>query len=1426
MSKAGAPAAYRGYRLQALYALKRILTFATDPGPVFHPEGHEDLDIRDTNDRLLETIQVKSYENLVLSDLEPAKLGSFFHRVATLLNSPNVPHIKLVNFGSIGPEMNRAWAEDGTHRAHVAQKLKEYGLQDQSIRGIFDCVELVELDEPQEKQIVNSHLQNTLTGVDPDSAFDLLNAWLYNAAEHREHVTQSDVIERINNVGRFLAERHAHHREWFTSIMPLTDRDIPDDQCTELRDEFYAGVAARYEHILAGLDFRRENKLAQIAAKFETSRVVIIHGASGQGKTALALRYLHDTYPDVWRFAVDVIENRQHAIKIASALAGHANAVRLPMAVYIDVSPRDTAWIELVERLARHSGLHILVTIREEDFRRTSVSGAELDYETVELTFDETEAKLIYDRAVAPGQGTEFLGFDEAWDRFGGKGPLMEFVYLLTQTTTLRARLEEQVHRIRDEIRERNVHPDELVLLRLVSIASAYEARLHTARLIGQLDLPDPDHTLRLLDKEYLIRLSSDGYYVEGLHPIRSRILTDLLITPDVTPWIDSAIRVLPSMVEEDIESFVLHALVERPLEGSRLLDALKELQLGTWAGLGSVLHVLLWSSARDYVEQNLTVIDRAHKEFGQSWLFIIDFDLTGVTTPEMADSWARLRDFFPEERWTAMQDVRASQTPKVNAMQSAKMWLAQQHNKPRPPLSTTDWEDASEICFWGAWWEVAPHVEKWLSDDDLDCATKDLDLSRLADLSLALYQCNQERHAEWIQRGLSTLQVRLAQEYSILVLEKQEDVLKSHYWPVRYDQDKQETDESKGASGDPYHEQAMERIRLARRLLPGYRAYGTQGYGYRVGHLPSPVDESSVNKEGVPASMLPPSWLTRVNATANGLARNTFRPETWYEYLDQILQTRRCVVMCLDQLHKGLLKCLQRRKGRDLFQKCIDASLWDQCRTLLGDRPLLPRSAVDRWGFAHEFLSNEFVQYLSQQTDLPRAIALQKYKPYLDAEREYSSSLIGFLQQSPNVMVTNFWIGDLPAHLSQRDQRLKILQEHGFKTDLEYLATLNLTDAKKRLATYQGQFRSLLEHLVNKDELSTLEARECDLLLSVWPLWYFYAYKPDQRWASPSSQIASQVNLAKHEMMRRVQQALDKVSEGGTQVDVLPIEEVWEGTSTLWLRLGLHDPTMLHIKFEELVIALRDNIGPVAHGRLEHYVIEENWQYIAIVPVVRGRTLDRSARRLLTFSTVQSDKDLSENPWLYMPLPIPSDAWEAIEIDLWDLEEIRLVDRLSSAVAGVYLYVCHLSDLKGMPEIPDPVFPIVQSYTESTSQKINQLLDIAFDAIPEMRARFDQLPEPEQDRRKHLSEAMAGLAEVHRLLQPSNEPSESYAVSVDELADYAQRLQQAQQLTEGIKLFWIADVLDHPSDRENPEQSKLMSCVRLEDERTLGLGL
>lgn len=87
----------------------------------FRPEGKEDLDILDINENLIEVVQVKSFSNLVLSNLiskEPSEnerqrgaVKPFIQRTIDHLKKQSCNKVTLVNFGSIGPELKQAWTD-------------------------------------------------------------------------------------------------------------------------------------------------------------------------------------------------------------------------------------------------------------------------------------------------------------------------------------------------------------------------------------------------------------------------------------------------------------------------------------------------------------------------------------------------------------------------------------------------------------------------------------------------------------------------------------------------------------------------------------------------------------------------------------------------------------------------------------------------------------------------------------------------------------------------------------------------------------------------------------------------------------------------------------------------------------------------------------------------------------------------------------------------------------------------------------------------------------------------------------------------------------------------------------------------------------------------------------------------------------------
>ncbi|OGO19208.1 MAG: hypothetical protein A2Z14_10405 [Chloroflexi bacterium RBG_16_48_8] len=1393
MSERGAQAAYRGYRLQALYTLKRVLASGGGNLLVFHPEGKEDLDIEENDGRLLEAVQVKSYTNLVLSDLSPEKKTSFFRRALDLVRLAEHPRVVLVNFGHFGEEIRRGWDGSEEYRTSITEKLKGFNYQDEEIQTLFRHIELVEVDEAGIRDEVYSQIQEQIIGVDPESAFDLLHFWLYLRAEKQSRIAYSEIITKIQGVGRFLSERFHHHQEWFTSIQPIEDQSIDEEQSAQLRDEFYRGVSARYEHILASLDFHRDQKMVEIAQGFDRKNVVIIHAASGQGKSALAYRYLHEVYPDQWRFSVQLVENRQHALKIAAALAGHANAVQAPMAVFVDVSPRDTGWVDLVGQLSHHPSLQILVAVREEDYHRANIA-EDFDYVPVDLTFQVDEARLIYERAQEAHLLAEILTFDDAWHSFGDDGPLMEFVYLLTQTETLHQRLEGQINRLRHEVRDKNLSSDELQLLRLVSVATAYDARLKITDLITLVNLPEPGLTLDLFEKEYLLRLTPDKAHISGLHPIRSRILSQLLTEPGIFPWEDSARQTLPITLEEEWEAFILQAFIDHPEAFQEILDIVTGLRPKSWTGLAGVLRCLLWAGVRRYIEENWDQVMSAQELFGQAWHFIMDLNFAGEEAPSLEGWWKNLGEIITEEKQKEIERVRRSQSPKENAFQLAIQWLNSIDNEIETPNSSRDWDAVSEMLYWSSRWGLSGKVGSWITDEAILSAAPVLSLDNLSELFLGIYETDQEKYSALMNATRTTIEERLAQEFQIIAIEDKDGILFIHF--LTYPEESAENITGTKVVEKSVHDRTIERLQLIRQLFPNYLKYGSQGYGHQITGLGFDHDDST--KTGVDLKYLLPKWPIRLNGIATGVVQYRFRPDKWDDYFQQIIHARQLLVACISPLSFGISRYFSREKpfnllSTDLFQR----GEWDDCLKQVSNIPLLPKPAVDPWGMAQPE-GKALGDVLSLQSLLPASVLDQIYNPYLDSERKYFSAIRNFMDQSLHVIATNYNAGKLPENSPQKLATLQALTEKGININLGFLSFFNLSESRDALSNYQANFRQLFGHRIKNDLLTSLEHQENEVFKILWPLWYYFAIQPRTSVSNPLRQIPARIENLFQNILGRIMKALETVRGEGIRSIVVRESMKWDDSPSVFILVDVEDTTLIYPKVEEMIKSLRESVGVVPSEDLEYKLIEERIRFIVIVVTVRGKMINSLVWPLRTVFTITTHTPIEEKQWAFIPQELHQILNEELELTHWKDEEIDIANQVSAAISGLNLLLSLMSKIKDMPEPTEAGLHRIETFMEDRSKELSNLLQLFIDSGTKLLDKFNRLSEDEQAERTYLSGAVALLNDIYKDVLPGEDFKSQQRLDMNGVVEYVDKLQDAVNICETIKIYWIEDIIEN----------------------------
>lgn len=1287
LDNSDATPAYRGYRLQTLYILWQILESDRDTGRIFQPEGQEDLAIYDAEDNLSEVIQVKAYsKNLSLSSLEPSKPDSFLYRINKLIQDIPTINPYIVSFGEIGREFQNACQTNGKDRKKVIEKLDNYKqISHQDAASLIAKLDLVSVKENILIDDVFATLRDTLTGVDANSAFELLNYWLYICAEQKLKITKQDLIDKINHVGRFLVERSSHHKEWFTSIIPIEERQVNQNEIDKLSEQFYLGVAARYEHILANVDVDRFSWLKEIENKFKQNNVVIIYGSSGQGKSTLAYRYLHEYFPSQWRFFIRLIENREHALSIARALEGHAQALGIPLAIYIDVSPKDSSWTELIKQLSNLPNIRILVTVREEDYRRASIDNTQFQFSEIELTFTISEAQQIYQSLVNKKLPSAILDFEDAWNRFGKEGMLLEFVYLVTQGESLRQRLSQQVKRLEDECRLGQLNAKELELLRLVSVASAFEARLKLRPLIEHLSLSVPRRTLELFEKEYLLRRSDDSSLLQGLHPIRSAILTELLTDSIYCPWSESASICLPFMFEADIESFLLYSFSRYREERQTLLDALSTYKPEQWCAIAGVTKALIWLGIDEYVDENLSLIKDLFADIGKGFFVVLDFDIANLNTAIGSMSEILLnKNLLPPETELEIQTNIARQTDKNKVFEKVRLWISNRKFNPLVPRNDTDWLAMAETVFWDSHLSLNSLSKSSLQKVDFDEIIYDLPIDVLANLIFSLYQSHQHIFITWFEANRNKIISRFRQDTQTIAVEDNGETLRIHFILSldRSDNDLVENKSKVRNQGSLFHKEAMWRVGLLRKLIPDREAYGCQGYGHKlwINQSPDNIDETS--KPGVSTKYLPHVWLSSLNSTFIGLADINFRPKTWEEYTDQILELRFTVLEMLKQLESNLNVYFRKKKEYKDFYKLTDSNDWKSCANKLCKSIYLPSCALDEWGFITEGRdsSNKSKQ---NEKHIIYDLALKKYDMFLSTFNEYTRTLLNFFNQSGEVIVLNSTLGRKSKSEIDKQAVLNKARELNIREDIARLSIINLIDILKIYSIFQAEFKNLLSNFVDKKKTQLLEKEETNILERIWVLWYFFCFYPGKNLQRAYYEFKPVIDKKSKKYIKALEKNL-KHNFPTANIKVFEHDTLWNKKTALFLIVDAENPVEVYESFNNLINKIKEVFRSREKTGQGQYIFEmKTWSEAIIIPLVQGKSLNSLAWRLDLLTLLYKDNSEELGWWNYVQQPIPSNVLDQLNIPIWNNPDITLGSKLLASISQQLMFMLHLLDIQ-----------------------------------------------------------------------------------------------------------------------------------------------
>lgn len=601
---------------------------------VFVPEGMEDLDVY-VDGVLKECIQVKCHSGvLTFGDLYSAgrKTSLYSRAIESLGKNPNVK-VKIVS-------INGKISDVLTNKEKLKRKLKsdsELKLKGRDAKNLAKIIDAMVFNEQEMISAISLELKSRFSEIDTILSIRLLTQWIYEAAEQGERITIEDLEQEIRTIGVFQSQMQAFHHQLGHAIVPLfTENSLAGYDEQALSNEFYDGVSAKPEHIMAGLDIERGDVENDVETAFRKSNIVIVHGLSGAGKSTFAYRYI---YEHASAMAYEIRNcNLKNVNDVLASLSGIAKGLKIPAMFYFDVNPSNPEWIEAISVLAGRKDVRCLVTMRQEDWniQYPSISST-FKFEDITLELHREEGVRIYNRFLEKDVIVR-RSFEVAWEEAEQSGNLLEFIYLLTHGGTLENRIKAQIYR-ESEPNKR--------LLRYIGTANFLGGYVNLDGLLqlSGLNMEEVSSSIDNLQHEFF---RVEDNVIKDIHPIRTKFVVKSLFNNKSSFLKSTAMEIFDNIDIPDCHLYILRMMKECRITVDELISDFSNKELSPNQAY-SIARALLWCGIYDYERKHKKLIDELNNQVGSLWEYFIPMNFTGIVIQKSMSDLTSINPNFPD---------------------------------------------------------------------------------------------------------------------------------------------------------------------------------------------------------------------------------------------------------------------------------------------------------------------------------------------------------------------------------------------------------------------------------------------------------------------------------------------------------------------------------------------------------------------------------------------------------------------------------------------------------------------------------------------------------------------------------------------------------------------------------------------------------
>lgn len=532
-SRDGGQIALRGYSYQFLYSCDLILSSSTDT--IFALEGIEDIDTIKCSDgnKTITHIQLKystqrqdaSFMDSVLKNYLEAYLidkNRYFKLVYDF--SVAAGNLSKLLSGTLDKNSKEFWKTkiDNIKKDTSSWDWINFDFEDFIQRLSFENVKKDSIEKSIESLLIKIFEIST----DNISLFaNGIKLLCFDKMASRGEISHQDITQCIEEIKFDISkgpQNPAH--AWIQRIQFSKSDNYSSD--------YYEGKKATPSDIANNLPIIRPTVEKEIVDSIAQNTITIIKTSSGQGKTTLALRAISLLTEEYTPYQITKCNNDAELGHIIEYFHMRTRIGEKPLILLDNLDAHLSEWNLLAQLMQTGVTYHykLLVTSRENDWYNYGGDISNLHHlNIIKPTLSEKEAESIYNALKkAEKIHEDIVDWKKAWSKIEDRQLLIEYVYLLTHGEMIAERISAQMK----EIGNASAGGTKFEILRKVCFADVCGIKLETKSLIKELTIkPDLDigEVLKSLADEFLVHISSEGDYIEGLHPVRSQHIVSRL---------------------------------------------------------------------------------------------------------------------------------------------------------------------------------------------------------------------------------------------------------------------------------------------------------------------------------------------------------------------------------------------------------------------------------------------------------------------------------------------------------------------------------------------------------------------------------------------------------------------------------------------------------------------------------------------------------------------------------------------------------------------------------------------------------------------------------------------------------------------------------------------------------------------------------